>query len=972
MDFSNDNISKPEADLSADEGRSHFLETLGAGDDALNSLRQLRELTAQSRDGVVLSSQPDDITDSVSGSVQSSHPGEVQLPGGRVNPDLSDEPKVGPEAKNREVSIEVAIHQPKPAAEEVDFGVSARDSDDKEEVEALKVEVTGFSDLSEASDKDEEAVAESPESIEAAEEEVLDDLDAQFEEEAQFEMEALAEMQARFETEAQAERELAKEAGVESVDDGTPADEGVSAEEEEVSADAPTTLVPADPAPNEQITLSCPKCEGELTLMRQHLGVEGNCVWCQLPIVAAASGADGHVRIFPLQSDAVALESSAPEEAVAEEKEEVAAGLATVDEPETEAVAVEEEAPKAEEAAAPDQEVTLEEKVAEEVAIDEVASDEADPVELEVEVTDEGASEEVAEEKVDEEAIPDGFAEVTHGDVSIADMVPEEEEAPEEASSEKEFITESEKAESEEMPVTIDSFQSPAADPEPSFLAPTGDLPPLAPLPTGFQDSLPDSPVEEEPQDVVPSGFASAMPAPVSDFEVDLVSPFDSRDEQNFAPTEWDPNPTPSSGLAGLPEPVKEDVVVPSGFTSIAPAPAPATEVDDAPVEMDAAPAADEFASFPFPAADPDPVVENDEVPSGFNSPVPWGAPIAPANDKPVADEPVMDVPASEVVPSDFTAPAEVVSSGGVEKASEPWAVLPPMPESEVDASPMVPETNLESAQEPSGFVERKDETEAAAMSGFAPSTGLDDAPQPLPSFPPASDSEGISGFDVPSSVQEGNSFGSFEMSQDDSVSGLPAPQMDSKPDVELKPDVAFGSPAPSGFTDPEPEKDEAAEQGFGVSLMNPAEDSSSPSPFSNSPFATFSNDEATEVVEETPEVVAEETPEEKKLPPPLSEVVPVNKIPEPEGPRVESKPLGSISPKKKSRKGFIIFMVILVGFVCGGALATFVLPVDEYVAAARSYMEGKFSVEGEMPPVGIDLPAVINPEEAPVVPPAN
>jgi len=59
--------------------------------------------------------------------------------------------------------------------------------------------------------------------------------------------------------------------------------------------------------------------------------------------------------------------------------------------------------------------------------------------------------------------------------------------------------------------------------------------------------------------------------------------------------------------------------------------------------------------------------------------------------------------------------------------------------------------------------------------------------------------------------------------------------------------------------------------------------------------------------------------------------------------PNVVSEPLGS-KPKPKVRKGFIVLMVVIVGFAAGAALASFVLPIDEYVQAARSLMEAKFN----------------------------
>lgn len=59
--------------------------------------------------------------------------------------------------------------------------------------------------------------------------------------------------------------------------------------------------------------------------------------------------------------------------------------------------------------------------------------------------------------------------------------------------------------------------------------------------------------------------------------------------------------------------------------------------------------------------------------------------------------------------------------------------------------------------------------------------------------------------------------------------------------------------------------------------------------------------------------------------------------------PNVVSEPLGS-KPKPKVRKGFIVLMVVIVGFAAGAALASFVLPIDEYVQTARTLMEEKFN----------------------------
>ncbi|MCB1207409.1 MAG: hypothetical protein KDN18_24365, partial [Verrucomicrobiae bacterium] len=55
-----------------------------------------------------------------------------------------------------------------------------------------------------------------------------------------------------------------------------------------------------DQDPEETLHLHCPQCRGALVLQRRHLGVEGACVWCHVPIVAAESPGEGRVRVFPI------------------------------------------------------------------------------------------------------------------------------------------------------------------------------------------------------------------------------------------------------------------------------------------------------------------------------------------------------------------------------------------------------------------------------------------------------------------------------------------------------------------------------------------------------------------------------------------------------------------------------------------------------------------------------------------------
>lgn len=77
--------------------------------------------------------------------------------------------------------------------------------------------------------------------------------------------------------------------------------------------------------------------------------------------------------------------------------------------------------------------------------------------------------------------------------------------------------------------------------------------------------------------------------------------------------------------------------------------------------------------------------------------------------------------------------------------------------------------------------------------------------------------------------------------------------------------------------------------------------------------------------------------------------------------PKVTSRLLGK-KPQKTVRRGFIVMLVIILGFVCGAALASYVLPVDEYVAKARSVMDKKFN-----PGSVIEMAPTV-----PTAPPAN
>lgn len=78
-------------------------------------------------------------------------------------------------------------------------------------------------------------------------------------------------------------------------------------------------------------------------------------------------------------------------------------------------------------------------------------------------------------------------------------------------------------------------------------------------------------------------------------------------------------------------------------------------------------------------------------------------------------------------------------------------------------------------------------------------------------------------------------------------------------------------------------------------------------------------------------------------------------------------------APKKKSRKGLVALLVILIGFVCGAALASFVLPVNDYVDTARVFLEKKLNIGTGGDPVIINQPVpAVQPTPQPAIPPTT
>ena len=84
--------------------------------------------------------------------------------------------------------------------------------------------------------------------------------------------------------------------------------------------------------------------------------------------------------------------------------------------------------------------------------------------------------------------------------------------------------------------------------------------------------------------------------------------------------------------------------------------------------------------------------------------------------------------------------------------------------------------------------------------------------------------------------------------------------------------------------------------------------------------------------------------------------------------PTVTSQPLGGKT--KRPRKGLVVFVVLLIGLTCGAALASFMLPVEDYVLKARAFMEETFDPAAVSNPVV--PPELMTPAPEATTPEAN
>ena len=667
--------------------------------------------------------------------------------------------------------------------------------------------------------------------------------------------------------------------------------------EKEVVNETPSAKVEASPAEESQpmsestadiegpLQLSCPKCKGDLVLMPEHIGIEGACVWCETKIVAARSGTDGEVRVFPLfQPDSL--------KPLAE----------VISEPSPEPKTVEpiSEVP---------QEVT-----------EVVSREEMDP------------SPEFAE------TAEAGF-----------ETVPEKE-GP---------ATESASAMEAAAPEWSGGFETPAApiaehgeEPSPSPAVGSGDLP------SGFGDAAAPQLAPETGE-----GFAESVP---SGFE-DLTASSGGKSDSTL-------DAAVSDAVAGMPSGFGE----PAGFSSALTAP---STQDDEPAPDSgsqvsaAAGFADGFSADPFASAMPPSVDAKEEsaeaeAPAGFSEG--WGE--APSSDGAPANlggSPFSDAAFVESETPGSPGPKAGESAGaeapdGFSGASS-WG--PPAASGANDSSP-APEKDEapKSLEEPHGFQSGINAASQKEAKPFAETgeplwgsaekapASLEDAPAPLdPGSGSFSEVKPLArDEDAPPSAfgETASEFGSgFAIS--DSGNGsfpfAPAPSTDdadsifsdaTNTDEAVSDEIAsWGSGPGAEVASTEPLVEDGGKESDRTPVSNPEP---KPQLFAAAP----SNDTGGSIFGNQNGA--------KAGPPPIPGATPAA---EPSGnglfsgtPTVTSQSLGAKAAKKKGR-ALIVFLVILLGFVCGAALASFVLPVDEYVEKARAFMEQKLNMESGVDP---------------------
>ncbi len=496
-----------------------------------------------------------------------------------------------------------------------------------------------------------------------------------------------------------------------------------------------------------------------------------------------------------------------------------------------------------------------------------------------------------------------------------------------------------------------------ALSPAPSMEEPsswTEPEPAVPPAPADLSESKVSISGEDEPP--VPSGFVS----PATNFAKESVSDF--APEASPAPYETGSDPMEGGFVANDP-PDLDSLYETGGFVaplanarSALPETSPilAKEIPSSGFEAPATIPAG-FGSFlqsaqPLPASEPS---------AGFSGPTPWGPPVRPTVT--AASPPKSVTPA---VPEPDDAPPSALPDGFIPSMTVPapsqtptWESAFGRPSATAAAPDSEPDSTFAtafgspfctgSADSGKGASPFTDFSAEAPQASSAPEPAVD----PKASFLASSTafSTGSSAWSKSASSGRGLFDGLGHPGQ------LPWGTAPAVPADEAPSTLPPSSPEPGPA--PEPETAFISDP---VGFVNPFGEV--PTPAGASPFPSLA--QTTAPLQAAPAIFVAATPllpQSTPTAPAFSAASPLasNEPTAAPVPQVTSLPLGA-KPKPKVRKGFIVLIVVILGFASGAALASFVLPVERYVEAARSFMEAKFAPKAAVPvmPQLNDLPA--------------
>lgn len=675
--------------------------------------------------------------------------------------------------------------------------------------------------------------------------------------------------------------------------------------EEPASETSDAVESPVDPsakpaAINDSLHLHCPKCEGELVLRREHLGVEGACVWCGIQIVAAESGLDRQVRVFPVFQPSLpkaAPQNPSPEVGGENSKEAVELLSDTG-----------KEMPEKGSAALLDSAI---EKLAD-MPVESV-SDEPD---------------------IDQQFEPNPVSdtEFTGQAASWSGMTsfPEPEGSPALDEGVPSFSSFPDLAEEVELPAmnsdssTIESF--PANDLE-TVNESASDLGMPDSWSAGFPDQVPgetDGPSGSGSPDLEFSADEAGFGIPSFDNVPDEQQSTNFDSEMSASPGKQEERPSIES-FTGDASASDEKEELPEGFSSAFSSQQKPSEDGVMPLSDPSPEAPRESTSYDAPPA-----------PMGFGELI--GAPDHPSGN---AVEESSSLDGSPAPASFFTtgpSPAEDTTEEKVLPEPSPLAVELPVEDVHID----MPEPGSAA-----GGFSIPSSTGLESFSAFAPST--DEAPVSPGDSTELAAGEPPSPVDsFPTKLNEAEESGSFPTSwggedtstdSDAAVAETPVASENS-----LEEPVSSLQAAPT-----------LAEEDTGMEKSAFLPEAGSASAGANL-FGTAVSTDSQEDKNETVGGADHFAPVSNVEKSPIGEI----KAPAPDS--------GKEAPGRKPRKGLVIFLVILIGFVSGAAAASFFLPVEKYVLKAQAFMESKFNPGAvKSSPfggdVGAGVPGVVDPD---------